>query len=72
MHTVLKHLLLNHGLSNLTLPIFCPLETVGVALEVVQGLVDFFLGAQDERSVLNDWLVQRLPSDDDCGYTLAI
>lgn len=55
--------LVNHGLSNLTLPALCSLETVRVSLVVVEGLDDLVLGGEDEGAVLDDGLVEGSSGD---------
>jgi hypothetical protein len=55
--------LVHHGLANLTLPVLCSLETVGVGLVVEKSLGDVLLGSEDKRTVLDDGLVKRNTSD---------
>ncbi len=50
---------LYHGLAYLALPALGALEAVGVGLVVHEGLVDVLLGAEHERPVLDDGLVER-------------
>lgn len=49
---------MGHVLPNLTLPVLRSLESVGMCLEVHHRLVDFFLGVEDERSVLDNFLIE--------------
>lgn len=50
---------MQHGFSNLALPVLCSLETVGVGLVVEQSLGHLLLGGQDKWAVLDDGLVER-------------
>ena len=51
--------------ANLTPPVACVFEAVLVVLEVVEGLLQLFFSREDERTVVCDRLVQRLPSKQD-------
>ena len=55
--------LVNHALSNLTLPVVCPLEAVRVCLIVSHSLHNLFPRGDDKRSVLNNRLIKRQTSD---------
>lgn len=56
---------LHHALSDFTLPILCPLKSVGVRAVVHHGLVNLFLAVDDKGAVLHDLLVQRQAGNED-------
>lgn len=58
---------MKHRFPNLAFPAGCSFEPVGMALVVEHGLVDFFLGIENKRSVLNDFLVEWQTCDEDYG-----
>jgi hypothetical protein len=51
--------LVNHTLPNLRLPSFGPFKSIRMSLVIHHRLVNFFLGVENERSVLNDFLIER-------------
>jgi hypothetical protein len=57
-------LLAHHGLSNLTFPVLTSLEAIGVCLIIKQSLGNILLGSKNERTVLNNRLIQGRTSDD--------
>lgn len=62
---------MDHGFTNLALPVLAALKAVGEGLVVRQGLVDILLRAEDEGAVLDDGLIQRSTCDEDCDAVSA-
>lgn len=53
-------------LSNLTLPTFCSLEPVRMALVIQHSLVDLFLRIQNKWTILHNFLIEREAGNEDC------
>lgn len=55
---------MSHALSNLAAPSLCPLKAVRVGLEIHHCLIHAFLRAENKRTILHDFLVKRLASNE--------
>ncbi len=56
---IFKCFLMRHTLSDLTLPTLRSLKSVRMCLIIHQRLINFLLGIQNERPILDNLLVQR-------------
>jgi hypothetical protein len=56
---------MSHTLPNLAPPILRTFKAIRMGLEVHHRLVDFFLGVEDKRAILDNFLVERQTSYED-------
>ena len=62
---------MNHAFSNLTLPALRPFESIGMCLVIHHRLINFFLSVKDERSVLDNFLIEGKTGYENCFAVLV-